>query len=89
MVKQAKQLSLAKGQSALSPAMLEGYAAAKVLVEALTRASPNPSREKLQKALESMGNYDLGGLHINYSHENHSGIEHAHLSMVNGNTFGH
>lgn len=88
-IKQARLLAQTRGGAVLSPAMLEGYAGAKVLVEALTRASPNPSREKLQKALESMGNYDLGGLWVRYNREEHLGVEHTHLSIVAGNHFSH
>jgi branched-chain amino acid transport system substrate-binding protein len=41
IVKEALELAKAKGLNEISPAILEGYAAAKVLIEALRRASPN------------------------------------------------
>ena len=66
----------------LSPAMLEGFTAAKVLVEGLRRAGPNPTRAKLETALESMHNYDVGGLEVNYSPESHSGFDFADLSII-------
>lgn len=88
-IQQAKRLAQRSGRTVLTPAMLEGYAGAKVLVEALARASPNPSREKLQTALESMGDYDLGGLTVSYSRDRHLGIDHTHLSIVAGNKFLH
>ena len=41
MVKEAQELAKTKGLTEISPAMLEGFAAAKVLVEGLRRAGPN------------------------------------------------
>lgn len=81
MVKEAMALAKAKGME-LSPAMLEGYAAAKVLVEGLRRAGKNPTREKLQAALEGMKRYDLGGLEVNYAAGDHTGLDFADLSIV-------
>ncbi|WP_371329028.1 ABC transporter substrate-binding protein [Polaromonas sp. AER18D-145] len=54
MVKEAQELSKAKGTGDISPAMLEGFAAAKVLVEGLKRAGAKPTREKIQAALEGV-----------------------------------
>jgi len=66
----------------LTPAMLEGYAAAKVLVEGLRRAGKDPSRASLQKALESMGRYDLGGLEVSFSPTDHTGLDLVDLSII-------
>jgi branched-chain amino acid transport system substrate-binding protein len=66
----------------LSPAMLEGFAAAKVLVEGLRRAGPRPTREKLHAALETMGNYDLGGMQLDFSPTDHSGLQFVDLSII-------
>lgn len=85
MVKEAQGLAKAKGVSEISPAMLEGYAAAKVLVEGLKRAGPNPTREKIHTALESIQKLDLGGLEISYSPSDHSGLDFADLSIVGSN----
>lgn len=54
MVKEAQELAKAKGGEDISPAMLEGFAAAKVLVEGLRRAGPKPTREKLQTDRKSV-----------------------------------
>lgn len=81
MVKEALELAKAKGV-ALSPAMLEGYAAAKVLVEGLRRAGRNPTRERLQAALEAMAKYDLGGLEVGYGATDRTGLDFADLSIV-------
>ena len=88
MITEAHQLLRAKDAKAvLTPAMLEGYASAKVLVEALRRAGPDPTRAKLQAALENLHDYDLGGLHVNFSPKLHAGIDFAELSMISGGRF--
>lgn len=82
MVKEAQDLAKAKGTSELSPAMLEGFAAAKVLVEGLRRAGAKPSREKLQAALEGIRKLDIGGLEVGYSPDDHTGLDFADLSII-------
>lgn len=82
MVKEAQELAKAKGQADVSPAMLEGFAAAKVLVEGLRRAGAKPTREKLQAALEGMRKLDIGGLEVSYSPEDHTGLDFADLSII-------
>jgi ABC-type branched-subunit amino acid transport system substrate-binding protein len=66
----------------VSPAMLEGYAAAKVLVEGLRRAGPNPTRAKLEAGLEGLHKFDLGGLEVSFSPEDHTGLDFADLSII-------
>ncbi|MDB5804966.1 MAG: amino acid/amide transporter substrate-binding protein family [Betaproteobacteria bacterium] len=44
----------------------EGFIAGKITVEAIKRAGPNPTREKVLKALLAMGEYNLGGVYVNY-----------------------
>ena len=82
LVKEALELSKAGGQGDISPAMLEGFAAAKVLVEGLRRAGPKPTREKIQAALEAIQQYDLGGLPISYGQKDHTGLDFADLSII-------
>ena len=82
MVKEAQELSKAKGTGDISPAMLEGFAAAKVLVEGLKRAGAKPTREKIQAALEGIRKFDIGGLEVNYSPEDHTGLDFADLSII-------
>ena len=85
MVKEASDLLRAtKPTAALSPAMVEGFAGAKVLVEALRRAGPKPNRVSVQRALEEMSHFDLGGLVISYSRTNHSGLDRSDLSIIGG-----
>ncbi len=82
IVKEAYDLAVAKGMSEVTPAMLEGYAGAKVLVEGLKHAGANPTRQKLRDALENMGRINIGGLEVNYSPKNHSGLQYADLSII-------
>jgi ABC-type branched-subunit amino acid transport system substrate-binding protein len=81
-VKDAMELGKAKGLTAVSPAMLEGFAAAKVLVEGLRRAGPKPTRQSLVTALESLRKFDLGGLEVDYSADDHTGLDFADLSII-------
>lgn len=82
MINEAVKLAKAKGLPGVSPAMLEGFAAAKVLVEGLRRAGANPSGAKLRDALEGLNNFDLGGLKLNYSSSSHTGLDFADLSII-------
>ena len=82
MVKEAQELAKAKGLSEVSPAMLEGFASAKVLVEGLRRAGAKPSREKIQAALEGIRKLDIGGLEVSYGPEDHTGLDFADLSII-------
>jgi branched-chain amino acid transport system substrate-binding protein len=76
-------LARAKGITELTPSMVEGFAGAKVLVEALRRAGANPTREKLQRVLENFQSYDLGGkLLIGFTPTNHTGLRYADLSII-------
>lgn len=82
MIKEAQELAKAKGLSGVSPAMIEGFAAAKVLVEGLRRAGPKPTPSGLRDALESMQKFDLGGLDVSYTPTDHSGLDFADLSII-------
>lgn len=85
LVKEALEMSKAKGQTGVSPAAIEGFAAAKVLVEGLRRAGPKPTREKVQAALEGIQKLDIGGLEISYSPTDHTGLDFADLSIIGTN----
>jgi ABC-type branched-subunit amino acid transport system substrate-binding protein len=86
MVKEAHDLARTLGSTApeITPALLEGYAAAKVLVEGLKRAATKRdlSRNGLLQALESLNHFDLGGLELSYSATDHTGLDYADLSIV-------
>ena len=62
---------------------LEGFAAAKVLVEGLQRAGRNPTRASFISAMESLRDYDLGGIKLTYGPNDHSGLDYVEASIVN------
>jgi ABC-type branched-subunit amino acid transport system substrate-binding protein len=62
---------------------LEGYIAARTLAEGLRRAGPNPTRETLVRALETIKDFDLGDYYINFSHESHNGSRFVDLTIIN------
>ncbi|MDQ3058208.1 MAG: ABC transporter substrate-binding protein [Pseudomonadota bacterium] len=82
MIKEAQTLAKAKGPTELSPAMLEGFAAAKVLVEGLRRAGAKPSREKSRLPLKACRNSTWGGLEVSYGPSDHTGLDFADLSII-------
>jgi branched-chain amino acid transport system substrate-binding protein len=82
-INEATVLARAKGIDEMTPSMLEGFAGAKVLVEALRRAGPNPTREKLLRVLENFQPFDLGGkLLVGFTPTNHTGLRYADLSII-------
>nr|WP_086928674.1 ABC transporter substrate-binding protein [Acidovorax carolinensis] len=63
----------------------EQFLGAKVLVEALRRAGPAPTRAKVVKALESLQNYDLGGITLGYSPTNRVGSRYVEVTVIGAN----
>ncbi|WP_371133267.1 ABC transporter substrate-binding protein [Hydrogenophaga sp.] len=82
LIREAQTLAKARGMEGVSPAMIEGFAAAKVLVEGLRRAGPNPTPVSLRDALEGLQNLNIGGLSVSYGPDNHTGLDFADLSIV-------
>ena len=82
LVKETQELAEAKELGDISPAMMEGDATAKVLVEGLRRAGPKSIPNGLRNALESISNFDIGGLTVSYSATNHTGLEFTDLSII-------
>ena len=56
-----------------------------MLVEALRRAGPAPSRAKVVKALESLQNFDLGGITLSYSPTNRIGSRYVEVTVIGRN----
>jgi len=69
-------------QEPLSFSTLEGFVGGKITAEALKRAGKNPTREKVLKALNSMGEYDLGGVYVNYSTKDRRGWGQIDLTVI-------
>jgi ABC-type branched-subunit amino acid transport system substrate-binding protein len=66
----------------LSFSTLEGFCAAKITVEALKRAGPKPTREKVLKAISNMGEYDLGGVFVDYTPQARNGWGKVDLTVI-------
>ncbi|RYF65990.1 MAG: ABC transporter substrate-binding protein [Comamonadaceae bacterium] len=60
----------------------EQFLGAKVLVEGLRRAGPSPTRTKVVKALESMSDFDLGGVTVGYSPDNRVGSRYVEVTVI-------
>ena len=82
LVKEVLALAKAQNINELSPAALEGFASAKVLVEGLRRAGPNPSGEKVRAALDGMRGFNIGGMDVSYSNNDHTGLDFVDLSII-------
>jgi branched-chain amino acid transport system substrate-binding protein len=62
---------------------LEGFINARVIVEALRRAGPNPTRPGFRDALESLKGFDLGiGAPLTFSRERHQGLDSVYFTRV-------
>ncbi len=94
MIAEAARLAAAKKIDELTPAMIEGFAAAKVLVVALRRAAKDKdgvTRASIKRALESFRNVDIGGgvggtgTELTYSATDHTGFDYVDLSYITAN----
>ncbi|MCB1906595.1 MAG: ABC transporter substrate-binding protein [Rhodocyclaceae bacterium] len=72
----------AAGFSQFSFTSLEGFIAAKVMVEGLQRAGRNLNRGRLIEAFESMSSFDMGGFKVAFTPENHNGSGLVDLTII-------
>ena len=63
---------------------MEGYLAARVLVEGIKRAGAKATRDSLITGLESMGTQSIGGFNVSFSPTDHVGSSFVELSMLVG-----
>ena len=68
----------------VSYAMMEGFIAAKVIVEGVRRQGAKPTREGMMPALDSMNSFDLGGYVIGFRPNMHSGSRFVEMSIITG-----
>jgi branched-chain amino acid transport system substrate-binding protein len=61
---------------------LEGFIAAKVMVEGLRRAGKKLDRESFIKAMETIQDYDLGGFRVSYGPGQRSGSRFVDLTII-------
>ena len=77
-----KALAAETGKENYSFTSLEGFIAAKVLVEGLRRAGRDVTREKLVTALETLNDFDVGGFTVTYSGSDHTGSRFVELTAI-------
>jgi len=85
MIAEAARLGSAKNIQTLTPAMIEGYAAAKTLVIALKRAAKDKdgiTRASIKRTLETFGEVDIGGIDLTFTPTDPSGLEYVDLSYI-------
>ena len=82
LASEAVQLAHDNNIPEVTPQMLEGFAAAKVLVLALKRCGKNITRSNIKTALESFRQVDIGGMEISFSPTDHTGLNFVDLSLV-------
>ncbi len=63
--------------------MLEGYIAARVLIEGLKTAGPGATRAQLVTALEAQNNLDFGGYRVRFARDKRDGSQFVDLGVVN------
>lgn len=61
---------------------LEGFIAAKVMVEGLHRAGKRLDRDNFIRAMESITDYDAGGFRVRYGPDNRSGSNFVDLTII-------
>jgi len=83
IVKEYQQLIEAStGKQEYSFTSLEGFIAAKVLVEGLRRAGNDLTREKFINAMETMRDIDFGGFYVTFTPANHNGSKFVELTVI-------
>jgi len=68
----------------VSYAMMEGFIAGKVIVEAIRRQGKNPTREGTIEALGKMEYYDMGGYTVSYRPDIRAGSKFVELTILAG-----
>jgi ABC-type branched-subunit amino acid transport system substrate-binding protein len=84
VVKEYQLLSAKAGNKDYNFSAMEGFLAAKVLVEGLRRHGKNLTREGFIDTMEKMRDVDVGGFFVTYSRQNHSGSKFVDLTIIAG-----
>lgn len=85
LVKEFVDVATAKASNLdvpVSYAMMEGYIAGKVIVEAARRQGAKPTREGFAAALDGMHALDLGGYFVGFRPDMHNGSHFVDLTIV-------
>jgi ABC-type branched-subunit amino acid transport system substrate-binding protein len=75
-------LSASTGKQNYSFTSLEGYIAARVLVEGLRRTGKDLTREKFIAAMEDIRDFDVGGYTVSFSPTDHNGSKFVELTVI-------
>ena len=75
----------APADASISYTNFEEFVGAKVLVEAMRRAGPNPTSEKILRALEALGSLDVGGFNVSFSPGSRVGSRFAEVTVIGRN----
>lgn len=85
VVKEYQRIISPDGKDIYNFSSMEGFLAAKVLVEGIRRAGKDLTRESLVTAMEKMGKVDLGGFSVTYSPNNREGSHFVDLTIISKN----
>lgn len=66
----------------ISYASMEGFIAAKVLVEAVRRTKADPTREKVLQQLADMRDFDTGGFKVSFGGDNRVGSKYVEVTVI-------
>jgi len=75
----------APADATISYTNFEEFIGAKVLVEAIRRAGPNPTPEKILRAMEALGNLDVGGFNVSFSPASRVGSRFVEVTVIGRN----
>jgi branched-chain amino acid transport system substrate-binding protein len=70
------------GRKEFSFTSLESFIGAKVAVQALRRAGPQPTRESFMRELDALRDFDAGGYLVSFSPTNHNGSSFVELTVI-------
>ena len=80
----AEAIRNAGGHVSANFSSMEGFLAARILTEGLHRAAGRGGREGLISAIESMGEWQVGGFKVVYSKSDHVASSHVEMSLLTG-----
>ena len=76
------QKAMIEAKADLGFGTLEGFIAAKVMVEGLRRAGKNLNRENFIRAMETIQDYDAGGFKVSFGPGKRSGSQFVDLTII-------
>jgi len=61
---------------------IEGFVAARTLIEGLRQSGNNPTPESLITGLENMRELNLGGFYIDFTPQSHAGSKYVEMTIL-------